>query len=85
MNSKNTINKHHKRGIRTTLAMLDEMLCEFEQMIENSHCNGIIFSQNCEMNKNSIDSLKEEIEIIKQKLIFLKDKLNIEKNLIFFI
>jgi len=74
------LSQGQKCRITTTLAILDEALCEFEQWAEGREMKSIFYREQNELQPDQREAIKNRVVRIREKLRELRDGLQIEVN-----
>jgi hypothetical protein len=74
------INENHRRIIRITLYLLDEMLCRLEQWAKRHEIHSTLFEEINTLSDSQCESLLKEIEGIRTTLAQVKEDLALEAN-----
>jgi len=72
------VHENHRRAIATTLALLDEMLCDFERWAETDGVRAVLFEQPNSLSAEQRQALTAEIAAIRSVLHRMRDDLQLE-------
>jgi hypothetical protein len=72
------LSKSHKRGISTTLQILDEALCEMEQWANGRQVESVLYRERNDLTGRQRAALLREIAGMRDVLRQLRDELDIE-------
>ena len=70
--------QNHKRAIIATLAVLDEMLCRFEQWAGGYEARGVMYRQSNRLTVEQQTALRDNIQVLRRDLRTLKRDLRLE-------
>jgi hypothetical protein len=68
----------HKNGIATTLALVDEALCEFEQWGQGREIKSVLYTENNDLQPEQREAILLQVAKIRERLLDLKDTLELE-------
>jgi hypothetical protein len=68
----------HTNSIATTLTILDEALCEFEQWAQGREIKSVFYREENQLQPDQRDAIKNQVARIREKLLELKDGLQLE-------
>jgi hypothetical protein len=72
------ISENHRRGIESTLGLLDEMLCRFEQWARGSESRGVLYEEHNSLTARQRKQILGTIVSIREVMKTLRDDLNLE-------
>ncbi|MBN1900190.1 hypothetical protein JW926_02540 [Candidatus Sumerlaeota bacterium] len=72
-----SINENHRRGISSTLILLDEMLCMFENWAKGEAGCGILYREINDLNDSQIKSLLRRISALRNLIGEMRDRLSL--------
>ena len=73
-----TVNENHWRAISTTLALLDEMLCEFEQWTAGREIHSVLYQERNSLSDEQRHAIDTEISAMRDLLCQLRDDLELQ-------
>jgi hypothetical protein len=68
----------HKRGIETTLGLLDEELCRFEEWAQGREIHSVLYHEQNTLSSEQRDVLSSEVAMMKEILLELQNSLKLE-------
>lgn len=68
----------HKNSIATTLTILDEALCEFEQWAQGREIKSIFYREQNELQPDQREAIKNQVAKIREKLLEMREGLQLE-------
>jgi hypothetical protein len=68
----------HRNGIATTLALVDETLCEFEQWAQGREIKSILYTEKNDLSPEQREAILTQVAKIRKLLLDLKDSLKLE-------
>jgi len=72
------LSQGHKNTIATTLAVLDEALCEFEQWAEGREIKSIFYREANELQPEQREAIKNQVARLREKLMEMREGLQLE-------
>jgi hypothetical protein len=72
------IGKNHRRGVSTTLALVDEALCEFEHWAEGREARSVLYREHNNLSPAQRKSLLAEVSKMRAVIGELRDALGLE-------
>lgn len=66
------LSQGHKNTIATTLAVLDEALCEFEQWAEGREIKSIFYREANELQPEQREAIKNQVARLREKLMEMR-------------
>jgi len=73
------VGENHKRAIVTTLALLDEMLCGFEQIARGHECHAVMYSERNTLSEDQRRTVRAEIAQMRKIIRQIKESLGLEE------
>jgi hypothetical protein len=67
----------HKRGIETTLAILDEELCQFEEWAKGREIHSVLYHEQNTLSAEQRNALSSETAMMKEILVELRNTLKL--------
>ena len=77
-----SISENHRRGIASTLGLLDEMLCQFEQWAQGSEAHGVLYEESNSLTARQPKQIMGTITSIREVMKTLRDDLKLERNIL---
>ena len=72
------LSDNHRRGISSTLGLLDEMLCRFERWANGEAAKGVLYRERDTLTGKQRQSILKEIAVLREILRELRDSLGLE-------
>ncbi|MFW6132516.1 MAG: hypothetical protein ACOC8F_01370 [Planctomycetota bacterium] len=72
------LSDNHRRGISSTLALLDEMLCRFERWANCEAAEGVLYQERDTLSRRQRQRILNEIAALRRVLTELHDSLGLE-------
>jgi hypothetical protein len=69
----------HKNSIATTLMLLDEALCEFEQWAQGREIKSVFYREKNELLPDQQESIMIQVARMRERLLDLKERLKLEE------
>ncbi len=73
-----SISNNHRRGVASTLGLLDEMLCRFEQWMHCQPAEGVLYRQSDTLTAEQKVAIQIEIDALREMMKELRDDLRLE-------
>jgi hypothetical protein len=77
-----SISENHRRGIATTLGLLDETLCRFAPWAHGSEAHGVLYEERNSLTAGQREQLLATIASIREVMKSLRDDLKLDKRLL---
>lgn len=72
------LSDNHRRGIASTLGLLDEMLCRFERWANGEVVGGVLYQERNTLSRRQRQTILNEIATLRRLLTELRDSLGLE-------
>jgi hypothetical protein len=76
------VSENHRRGISSTLGILDEMLCRFERWAKGESVRGVLYREEGKLSPEQRAAILKEIRNIRETLTQLRNKLELNEKTI---
>jgi hypothetical protein len=73
------ISDDHRRGISSTLVLLDEVLCRFERWAKNGTAKGPLYQERQDLSEEQRLAILDEIDSIRAAIADLRDELQLHR------
>lgn len=73
-----SVGENHRRSLNTALALLDEMLCQFERWADGAAARGVMFEERNGLGPVQREALRERILALRDLMAELRDDLDLE-------
>lgn len=73
------ISDDHRRGISSTLVLLDEVLCRFERWAKSGTAEGPLYEEREDLSEEQKQAILDEIDSIRAVIAGLRDELQLHK------
>jgi len=73
-----TLSENHRRGISSTLGLLDEMLCRFQRWADGEVSEGVLYRQENTLTSRQRQAILKEIAALRRLMVELRDSLGLE-------
>lgn len=70
-----SLSDNHRRGISSTLWVLDEMLCQFERWARGVTCEGVVFGEHDDMSEDQARAILAEVTSMRAVMTELREDL----------
>ena len=73
-----SLSENHRRGISSTLGLLDEMLCRFERWAKGDVAQGVLYQEHDTLSGSQRQAILKDIAALRRLMAELRDTLGLE-------